>query len=82
MIKQYVAKVPNNEDVLMGPSRQDAATGFLTGGEHLIHGDSIAEERVMAFTRRWERFRYWTTEIDELVNSQIGDTLEKYGYEK
>ena len=82
MIKQFVAKEPNDKEVELGPTCANPSKGFLTGSEHLIHGESTANERTAAFTRRWERFKYWTTEIDDLVNEQIGDTLEKYGYEK
>jgi len=80
-ISQFVAKAPNGEEIIMAPGRGLPYTGFLSGGEHLIHGPSTAEERLAVFTGRWRTFKYWTKEIDDLVNRQIGDTLEKLGYE-
>lgn len=78
MIEMSVASAPiEDETVLTG-----TITGFHKGANWLHYGESTPEERVKVFTHRWEGFKYWTKEIDELVNSQIGDTLEKYGYEK
>lgn len=80
-IAHYVAKAPNESEIILGVKKERSTTGFVIGADSLVFGESTPEERLRVFTGRWRNFKYWTKEIDDLVNKKIGDTLEKYGYE-
>lgn len=81
-VRHLVAKAPNEDEILLGAEKEMPTKGFVIGAEHLVQGESTPEERIKGFTRRWEGFKYWTKDVNDMVDDQIGDTLVKYGYEK
>lgn len=81
-IRPYLAKgLKKNRVVLWGKKEGPQVEGYVSGVPNLIYGEATARERLAVFTERWRTFKYWTAEIDDIVNRQIGSVLKKYGYE-
>lgn len=75
------------EDVLINPIREVKKGLDFIGYDvkpqiekHLT--SPCSNDRLMIHTGKYKHYPQWTKEIDDRINEELGENLEKYGYEK